>query len=143
MPKRVSPHQAAELVEQGYVYVDVRSIPEYQQGHPAGARNVPLLHLEGGRMVANPEFMAVIEQRFPKDARLVMGCKSGGRSLQAATLLERAGYTQVVDMRGGFDGEMNQMTGQMAVPGWSREGLPVETETPGGSYEEIKQGQGG
>src|SRR5436190_10075935 len=107
MPNRVTPKEAAALLEQGYTYVDVRSIPEYQQGHPKGAHNVPFMHLEAGRMVLNPDFMAVMQRLYAKDARLVLGCKSGGRSLQAATLLERIGYSGVIDMRGGFDAEAN------------------------------------
>ena len=31
---------------EGYAYIDVRSIPEYERGHPAGAHNVPLLHYD-------------------------------------------------------------------------------------------------
>src|SRR5215471_6374574 len=89
MPNRIMPQEAAKLVAEGYTYVDVRSIPEYEQGHPAGAKNVPFMHLEGGRMVLNAEFMQVMEKLYPKDSKLVVGCKSGGRSLQAATLLER------------------------------------------------------
>jgi len=138
MPNRITPKEAAALLEQGYAYVDVRSIPEYEQGHPRGARNVPFMHAEAGRMVLNPEFMAVMEGLFAKDARIVVGCKSGGRSLQAATLLERIGYKGVVDMRGGFDAEANPHTGEISLLGWSREGLPVETTTPGGSYAELR-----
>jgi rhodanese-related sulfurtransferase len=138
MPNRVTPEEAAKLLAEGYTYVDVRSIPEYEQGHPQGAKNVPFMHFDAGRMVLNPEFMQVMEKLFPKDSKLVIGCKSGGRSLQAATLLERIGYKNLVDMRGGFDGEMNPHTGQMGLPGWSRVGLPVETTTVGGSYSELK-----
>jgi rhodanese-related sulfurtransferase len=88
-------------------------------------------------MVLNPEFMSVMEKLYPKDARLVFGCRSGNRSMQAATLLERVGWTGIVDQRAGFDGEKDPHTGQMSLPGWSRVGLPVETATPGGSYEEV------
>src|ERR1041384_3126142 len=105
MPNRVTPREAAALLAEGYTYVDVRSIPEYRQGHPSGAKNGPFMHAEGGRTVLHSELMAVMEKLFPRDARIVVGCKSGGRSLQAATLLERIGYTGVVDMRGGFDAE--------------------------------------
>ena len=138
MPNRVTPEEAAKLLAEGYVYVDVRSIPEYEQGHPTGAKNVPFMHFDAGRMVLNPEFMQVMEKLFPKDSKLVIGCKSGGRSLQAATLLERIGYKNLVDMRGGFGGEVNPHTGQMGVPGWASAGLPVETTTVGGSYSELK-----
>jgi rhodanese-related sulfurtransferase len=124
--KRVLPQEAAALLAEGWSYLDVRSIPEFEQGHPAGAANIPLLHFEGGRMAPNPDFQRVVEAAFPKDARLVVGCKAAGRSLQAATLLEAAGYTSVVDMRGGFHGERDPF-GRASVPGWLAEGLPVET----------------
>ena len=33
----VTPREAKRLVdEEGYTYVDVRSVPEFEQGHPAG-----------------------------------------------------------------------------------------------------------
>jgi rhodanese-related sulfurtransferase len=137
MPTRITPQEADTLLKQGYSYLDVRTIPEYEQGHPVGARNVPFMNLEQGRMVLNPEFLALVEKLFPKDSKLVIGCKSGGRSLQAATLLERQGYANLYDMRGGYDGEVNPATGQLVVPGWSRVGLPVETRTPGGSYSDL------
>lgn len=54
-----------------------------------------------------------------------MGCKSGGRSLRAAELATQLGYTSVVDMAGGFDGERD-MTGRLLVAGWKESGLPVE-----------------
>ena len=34
--KRVSPEEAQALMQdQGWAYVDVRSVPEFEQGHPA------------------------------------------------------------------------------------------------------------
>jgi rhodanese-related sulfurtransferase len=126
MVKRILPAEAAELLNQGWTYLDVRSIPEFDQGHPAGAANVPLLHFQGGRMAPNPQFQQVVEASFPKDAKIVVGCKAGSRSLQAATLMQAAGYTNVVDMRGGFHGESDNL-GRVSVPGWASAGLPVET----------------
>src|SRR5215510_220094 len=102
MVKRIPPAEAAELLKQGWTYLDVRSIPEFEQGHPAGAANVPLLHFQNGRMTPNPDFQKVVEANFPRDARIVVGCKSGGCSLNAAGLMQAAGYTNVVEMRGGF-----------------------------------------
>jgi rhodanese-related sulfurtransferase len=129
MPKRVLPKEAAALLDEGWVYLDVRSIPEFEQGHPAGASNVPLLHAQNGRMAPNPDFQRVVAANFPKDAKIVVGCKMGGRSLQAATLLESAGYTNVVDMRGGFHGERDAF-GRASVQGWEAEGLPCEAAAP-------------
>jgi rhodanese-related sulfurtransferase len=129
MVKRVTPPEAAELVKEGWTYLDVRSIPEFDAGHPAGALNVPLLHFENGRMAPNRDFQSVVGAAFPKDTKLVVGCKAGGRSLQAATLLEAAGYTSVVDMRGGFHGERDGM-GRVTCAGWAESNLPVENQAP-------------
>jgi rhodanese-related sulfurtransferase len=137
--KRVLPKEAAALLADGWLYLDVRSIPEFEQGHPAGAANVPLLHFLNGRMAPNPDFKRVVEANYPKDAKLVVGCKMGGRSLQAATFLEAAGYTSVVDMRGGFAGERDPY-GRASVPGWQEEGLPVETTAaPEKTYEALSK----
>jgi rhodanese-related sulfurtransferase len=137
MPKRILPKEAAALVAEGWAYLDVRSIPEFEEGHPAGAANVPLLHLQNGRMVPNADFKRVVEANYPKDAKIVVGCKAGGRSLQAATLMEAAGYSSVVDMRGGFHGERDGF-GRASVPGWVAEGLPVETTAaPDKTYEAL------
>jgi len=129
MPKRVVPKEAAALLAEGWTYLDVRSIPEFDEGHPPGAANVPLMHRENGRMSPNQDFQRVVEANFLKDAKIVVGCKVGGRSLQAATLMESAGYTNVVDMRGGLHGERDNF-GRVSVPGWAAEGLPVETTSP-------------
>ena len=126
--KRVSPQDAKALMDQGYAYVDVRSIPEFEAGHPEGAYNVPLAHMGPAGFAPNHEFLHVMTARFPTDAKLVVGCKSGGRSAQAAALLETAGYTQVVDQRAGFDGAP-AMLGR-GEPGWRPAGLPLETAAP-------------
>ena len=137
MVKRVLPAEAASLVKEGWTYLDVRSIPEFDQGHPAGAANVPLLHSQGGRMTPNPAFQKVVEASFPKDSKLVIGCKSGGRSLQASGLLASAGYTNLADVRGGFGGERDAL-GRVSSPGWADSGLPVATTAePGKSYAEL------
>jgi rhodanese-related sulfurtransferase len=136
--KRVSPDEALELMQKdGYAYVDVRSVPEFDAGHPQGAYNVPLAHLGAGGMSPNPEFLSVMEKNFPRDAKLVLGCKSGGRSLQAANVLASAGYTNVVDQRAGFQAGMGP-SGRME-PGWGPRGLPTsETAEPGRDYETLR-----
>lgn len=136
--KRVSPEEARELMEkEGYVYVDVRSIPEFEAGHPEGAYNVPILHMGPRGMSPNPEFLDVMQRNFAKDSKLVVGCKSGGRSLQAAGLLVSSGFTNVVDQRAGFDGAAGP-TGA-PEPGWRPKGLPVSTQASAGrDYEALK-----
>ena len=124
--KRVSPAEAKQLVdEQAYAYVDVRSVPEFEAEHPTSAWNVPLMNMGPGGMTPNAEFLAVMERAFPKDARIVVGCKAGGRSMRAAQLLMQQGYTNVIDQRAGFDGARDAF-GQLSEPGWKPAGLPTE-----------------
>ena len=139
--RNVSPAQAAELLRAGWCYLDVRSVPEFAGGHPPGARNVPLMHLHRGGMKANPDFLRVVEQTFPKDQPIVIGCRSLGRSAQAAGLLEASGYQEVAQMRGGFEGERD-LLGRVLFPGWLASGLPVsDRAAPGCSYFELDRGE--
>src|ERR1700710_2830404 len=95
--KRVSPAEAKQLVDEGWTYLDVRSEPEFAAGHPAGAHNVPVMHAGPRGMSPNPDFVAVVEALHPRDARLVLGCRSGQRSMRAAEMLVAAGFTSIVD----------------------------------------------
>ncbi|HUG55016.1 MAG TPA: rhodanese-like domain-containing protein [Vicinamibacteria bacterium] len=127
--KRVSPEEARDLMGgQGYVYIDVRSVPEFEAGHPEGAYNIPLMNMGLAGMTPNPDFLAVVEKSFPRDARLVVGCKAGGRSAKAAAILEQAGFTDVVDQRNGFDGTPLPTGG--VEPGWRPRGLPTSENAP-------------
>ena len=83
--KRVSPDEAKALIDrEAYVYVDVRSVPEFEAGHPTGAYNVPLMHQGPAGMTPNPDFLDVMEKSFAKGARLVV-----------AALLERGARVAV------------------------------------------------
>lgn len=137
--KRIPPKEAHELLQQGYVYVDVRSIPEYEAGHPVGAYNIPLMHFVPGRgMTPNGEFPAVFQKHFKKDDKVVVGCKTAGRSLRAAEMLAGLGYQNVIDMQGGFEGERDA-GGRVIVQGWKESGLPVEATSPREkTYEGLK-----
>ena len=145
--KHVDVSQAHALQsDEGYTYVDVRSTPEYDQGHPAGAHNVPLLHLDPAtrQMTPNPDFVAVMQASYAQDAQLLIGCQMGGRSARAADILAAAGYTDVCNVLGGYGGARDRMTGQVLHAGWADSGLPVEAAaTPGGSYAELRERTGG
>jgi rhodanese-related sulfurtransferase len=136
--KRVSPQEALEITKDGWVYVDVRSEPEFEAGHPASAFNVPLAHMAGGAMTPNPDFVGVMDRAFGKEAKIVVGCKSGGRSFRAAEALLAAGFANVIDQRAGWDGARDAF-GQLSEAGWSRAGLPTETgASPGHAYAEVR-----
>ena len=129
----ISSGEAHDLMEsdQRYTYVDVRSVPEFANGHPAGAINIPIMHREEMGMVPNPDFLRVLEVHFERDAGLVIGCQSGGRSARAAEALISAGFTDVANVRGGFGGARDEM-GEVLEKGWFELGLPVDYGDPEG-----------
>lgn len=132
MAERITPEQALELVEdEDFAYLDVRSITEFDGGHPEGAFNVPLKHMVPGGMKDNGDFLKVIEQHFAKDAKLIVACKAGGRSKAAAALLEGAGYTNVRDQFAGWGGAKDEY-GATLEAGWQAAGLPVALEAEEG-----------
>lgn len=83
------------------VVLDVRERDEWEGGHIAGARNVPLGQLT--------ERVAELE----RDRPLVLQCELGERSSIAASVLRAQGFTNVVNLSDGF-------------AGWQRRGLPIE-----------------
>jgi len=126
------------MLAEGYIYVDVRSVAEFDAGHPTGAYNLPLLDSGPYGMQPNPDFMRVFHASFPKDARLVLGCRSGGRSLRAAHMLLAEGYADVVDQRAGYVGAGGPF-GQAVEAGWQPAGLPVAVEAEEGkSYAALR-----
>jgi rhodanese-related sulfurtransferase len=136
----IMPDEAARRMnEEGYVYIDVRSIPEFEQNHPDPAVNIPILHadLRTGQMIPNPDFLHVVQANYATDVKLVMGCRSGQRSARAAEVLLQNGYETVVNMQCGFEGERNPF-GQVVNPGWAEMGLPTsEEKSEGVSYDSL------
>jgi rhodanese-related sulfurtransferase len=136
---RISPKEAHEKMGEGYTYVDVRTEEEFAQGHPEGALNVPIMVAGGMGMAPNPDFPKVMAASFAKDAKIVVGCKAGGRSMKAAQVLTQEGFTEVLDQRAGWDGARSEF-GQIAELGWSGAGLPKESGAPAGrAYKDLKK----
>eukprot|EP00884_Botryococcus_braunii_P010228 jgi/Botrbrau1/19206/Bobra.0077s0108.2 len=59
--------------------------------------------LGGVHMIPNTSFMAEVQARIPKDAKIIVACQKGLRSLQAAEMLSRAGYSTLAWVNGGLD----------------------------------------
>lgn len=89
------------MLSDGAVAVDVRELNEFKSGHVAGALHIPLGELELGATT------------IPADVPIVTYCGHGERSATALSLLERLGFTGLVNFDGGFDA-------------WQEEGLPVD-----------------
>ncbi len=129
--KRIDPERARELLDSGstYTYVDVRTTAEFGEGHVPEAKNIPVMvrGLDGIGIHINADFVDVMESRFRKSDKIILGCRKGGRSQKAADLLSTAGFTNLYDMRGGLVGETDPF-GNVLFPGWQTRGLPVTTE---------------
>lgn len=138
--RRVEPEEAAKLIEEGWTYLDVRSVAEFVEGHAPGAYNIPLLDFKPGQgLKPNANFLVEVLAAFQLDCPIVVACKAGGRSARAAAVLAESGYTTVVDMRGGFYGEVDP-EGRVSCPGWAPRGLPVVTgEEPGRDYSDLRK----
>ena len=127
--KQINPQQANEILQNDNtaVYLDVRTEAEFRNGHVPGAKNIAVVLPDPStrRMALNPEFLKAVEATYGKDTPIICGCQAGGRSQHAAELLERAGYTNVSNMQGGFGGARDPM-GRIIAPGWAQCNLPVE-----------------
>ncbi len=67
---------------------------------------------------------------------MLVGCKSGGRSAAASQTMERAGYTHLWNVLGGFHGGQDEVGD--VVPGWEDAGLPTSREPDTGhDYETL------
>ena len=139
-PADLTPPEAKGLLDSGggWIYLDVRTVAEFTDGHVPGAWNIPLAvattaeSLRGGRpgMIGNRNFLAVVKAHIAKDARVIVACKSGGRSSRAQRMMRQAGYTNAPNMVGGWVGGKD--SSGASVAGWSRRGYPVERGDGGG-----------
>jgi rhodanese-related sulfurtransferase len=90
-------------------------------------------------MAPNPDFLRAMNASFGKDAKIIVGCKVGNRSLRAAQMLLADGFSHVLEQRAGWVGVMGPF-GNVSEPGWSRVGLPSEQgQPPGRSWEDVKK----
>jgi len=96
----VSPKEAQSRMQQGAILVDVREPNEYEEVHATGARLMPLSEFESAH------------SSLPKDAEIVVICRSGARSERAGQMLLGNGYTNVTNLTGG-------------TMAWVQDGLPT------------------
>lgn len=101
----ISVRDAAALLQNapdGLIILDVRTPGEFREGHLAGARNVDFF---GGRFEMETADL-------PRDATLLIYCRSGKRSAAAAETLGEAGMNRILHMYQGIEG-------------WKDAGLPL------------------
>lgn len=101
----VSAHEFDKEIKADSVQLlDVRTPQEYAGGHIDGALNID---------VRSDDFRRMVEKELSKDSTILVYCRSGRRSMDAAEILTKLGY-KVVNLKGG-------------IIGWEEDGLPVTT----------------
>lgn len=72
--------------QENLVIIDVRTNEEYKEGHIKNSINIPVDNIE--------------KINYRKDTKIVLYCRSGNRSNQAALKLKSLGYENIYDMGG-------------------------------------------
>ena len=98
--RQVSIEEAVTMMEEesGYIILDVRTAEEYHEKHIPDAINIP------NETISSNE----IEKLPDKDQLIMVYCRSGNRSKQAAEKLIKLGYTNIVEFGG-----INDWTGEI------------------------------
>jgi rhodanese-related sulfurtransferase len=127
--RHLTPREAWALVQAqpDALFVDVRmEIESLYVGRPPGVENIPWY--EYPDLTANPAaFAAAVEREAGStDRTVVLICRSGKRTVDAGLALESAGFTDVVNVLHGFEGELDDRFHRSTVNGWRFDGLPWE-----------------
>ena len=126
MIENLNPRQAWDLLQQntGAVLVDVRTKVEHAfVGHPVGA--IHIAWKEAPDWQLNPAFVAEVGSRVPdKKTPVLLLCRSGQRSLEAAKVLEASGFARLINIIDGFEGPLDQQQHRGHLGGWRHDGLP-------------------
>ncbi len=110
------------------LFLDIRMELEYLYvGHPPGVVHLawyeyPEMQADSARFVA--QVRREVGDRL--DTPVVLICRSGQRTLTAGEALEAAGFSEVVNVLHGFEGELDANFQRGRLSGWRFDGLPWE-----------------
>lgn len=113
-------------------FIDIRSSMEYLfVGHPKGA--IHIAWIDEPDWEINPDFAKEVTKAVekkakgdPKEMPVVLICRSGVRTLEAAAVLHAAGFTNVTHVVEGFEGDRDEDFHRSTLGGWRFHGLPWE-----------------
>lgn len=120
----VTPQEAQRLMDLGAAKViDLRTAFEREYvGHVPGTLHVEWLPL--GSTEPNPGFIDALRAVAEPKETLVFLCRSGKRSDAAATAAAAAGFGCVLNVIGGFEGDLDEHGQRGRLGGWRKAGLP-------------------
>jgi rhodanese-related sulfurtransferase len=103
--------------------VDVRTRAEWDWvGRVPGAIEIEWNQYPGGSR--NPDFIAELTRHVAPDSIVMFLCRSGARSVGAATLATEAGYASSFNILEGFEGDKDGDSHRNTLSGWRHAGLP-------------------
>lgn len=102
--RQISMDEAVAMMEResGYIILDVRTPAEFAEKHIPNAINVP------NETIGTDE----ISQLPNKDQLIMVYCRSGRRSKEAAEKLVKLGYTNIVEFGGILDWKGETVSGE-------------------------------
>ena len=121
----LTPQEASELLQlaPGARLVDVRTRAELDWvGRIPGAVEIEWNLYPGG--VRNPHFLAELKRQVDPESLVMFICRSGVRSIGAASLATEAGYGSCFNVLEGFEGDKDANGHRNTIGGWRRAGLP-------------------
>ena len=121
----LTPREAFDLLRlaPGAKIVDVRTRAEWDWvGRVPEAVEIEWNQYPGG--VRNPNFLAELKRQIDTEALVMFLCRSGVRSIGAATAASAAGYTNCYNILEGFEGDKDASGHRNKVGGWRHAGLP-------------------
>lgn len=107
------------------VLLDCRTEIEHMYvGHPVGAEHIAWQ--EGPEWEIDPEFVTKVKRLLMGDLSrpVLLICRSGQRSVAAGQVLEAAGFSNVINVLEGFEGERDEHFQRGRLGGWRYHGLP-------------------
>jgi rhodanese-related sulfurtransferase len=126
MIENLDPQHAWDLLQQNNntVLIDVRTKAEYTDiGHPIGAVHIAWQEQFGSPV--NPNFITEVGKVAPdKNTSVLLLCRSGQRSLSAEKALEQSGYSSLINIVNGFEGDPDSNQQRGKLNGWRFHGLP-------------------
>lgn len=125
----LQPVDAWTLVQQepNAVFIDVRmEIESLYVGRPPGVINIPWY--EYPELTPDPQGFVASVRTYVQDLNqpVVLICRSGKRTLDAGIALESAGFSRVVNVLHGFEGDLDEGFHRSTSNGWRFDGLPWE-----------------
>lgn len=126
MIENLTPQQCWDALQQNpaAILVDVRTKMEHLfVGHPPGAMHIAWKEAPDWQL--NSNFVAEVSHNIPdRSAPILLLCRSGQRSLDAAKALEAEGYQRLINIVDGFEGPLDANKHRGNLGGWRFCGLP-------------------